>query len=333
MPRMYAVRRMVLGLTLVLGLALPVRAADFEALLPESVDSVVHLKISELMNSPLAKKYVVPMLKDGLENNAQANAAFQGMGLDPLKDFDSITIGSISGESPEDLDLVILLRGTFDVNKLNVAMKAASAAESEKIAMVKDGKLSFYKLTMETGTPISEMYMNIADGKTIVMTSKKERIASTQAKLGGTSKLNKEVATLLKNAGDSTLTIVGLNKSKNSPLPIPNPQAAQLLEKIDSLTMGIGMTETVSLSFGIGFSEEDEAKSIGEMLGVYVPQVKQFAGIFALQKPALKAPLDSLADSIKYSVKGKNVSLSLKTSAANIETIVREMAKQGRNDD
>src|SRR5262245_49659259 len=76
-------------------LALPVaaRGADPIPYLPAETDAVLTIQARQLAESELGKKVGADLLKELLEVSKPAAAAVRATGLDPMRDFEVVTVG------------------------------------------------------------------------------------------------------------------------------------------------------------------------------------------------------------------------------------------------
>src|SRR5262249_49999066 len=173
---MLAYRRLgaaVFGLALAaLLLAVPVRAAEVDKLLPNDTETLVTVNVRQIIDSPLVQKLGVDKFKKALNEQDEAKKLLAELGFDPLKDLDSITFALSSG-SDTDKNLVII-HGKFDVAKFNA--KGEEVAKDMKDALkitkvpgpgAEGGKINLYEVTNVPNLP-SGLFVAVVDKNTIV---------------------------------------------------------------------------------------------------------------------------------------------------------------------
>ena len=116
--------------------AAPVRAAEIDVLLPAETESVMFVNVRQVLDSDLVKKYALGQIKQALQGN-DAQKMLKGLGLDPLKDIDRVTIGSW-GKGPEDMQAVAIVRGKFDPEKVLNAARDQAGKNADKMAIVEE---------------------------------------------------------------------------------------------------------------------------------------------------------------------------------------------------
>src|SRR5262245_35567064 len=89
------------------------RAAEIDRLLPDTVQFICTMQVSQILRSPLARKYAVPQLKALLETNEDLQQCLESLGFDPLKDISRVVL-SVT----QDDEQVLILRGHFDTAKV-----------------------------------------------------------------------------------------------------------------------------------------------------------------------------------------------------------------------
>src|SRR5258707_206026 len=73
-------------------LAAPSRAADIDPLWPEKSDSVMKLNFRQILESDIIKKFALAQIKQAMEGK-DAKKMMEELGIDPLKDVDSLSAG------------------------------------------------------------------------------------------------------------------------------------------------------------------------------------------------------------------------------------------------
>src|SRR5437667_327832 len=115
--------RTLSALSLVVLLAVSVRAAEPDRYLPDDTAMVVTVNIKQALDSPLGKTHIVPIVQGRLGRRAEVAEGLTALGLDPLKDFDSLTLATsgVASTDPqkEASKLTLIAHGSFDLTKLH----------------------------------------------------------------------------------------------------------------------------------------------------------------------------------------------------------------------
>src|SRR5712691_1150820 len=134
---MYSLRSLTLLLAtaLVVALAVPVRAADVDRYLPSDTEAVQTFNLRRLLDSSLVKKHGLDKLQELLKDNEDVQKVLSDLGLDPLKDVDSI----ISANSGADADKgIFIVHGRFNVEKFHAKADEATKNHGDIVKLVKE---------------------------------------------------------------------------------------------------------------------------------------------------------------------------------------------------
>lgn len=300
----------------------PVRAADIDPVLPAETESVMVVNLRQVIDANLIKKYVLGQLKQVMAGNDAAKQ-LQELGLDPLKDIDRVTVGSW-GEG-EDANVVFVVRGKFDLEKMFAAAEAKAKTDGDKVKIVSEGKYKLVQVT--TDNMPKPAFITFADDKTIVGSLDKKLVvaAADKAKEGGKPQLSKELSSLvLKQDDKASLYVCGtVAKDRIKGLPpgigggIPGVDAAKLGEQLKTLrafAMTLRLTDDVALEIDFGMADDDAANEFGQTLSQLVGTAKGFLPLITGQQPNLKPLVEELNNTLKSGVKGKDVNLTLRLS-------------------
>jgi len=310
------------ALVAVLATAPVARAAEVDPLLPAETEAVARVNVKQMLQSDLMKKFAIPKLKDAMKAG-DAAAALEKLGLDPLKDIDSATMG-IWGTDSQDMKVVGILHGTFDKDKLMKAAEEFAKATPDKMSIVEEGDFKMIKFTGDEGKP---GYAAVADAKTVVIGSDKKIVANslTAKKSGAKAKLSKELTALvLKQDEKASMFICGMTDGKFNNLPanidgIPGINGEQLKQQLGKMTnavMTVRLGKDVTLEITAGMKDADAADGFGGNIGALIDLAKNFIPIAAGNAPPQFQPLIAdVTKTLKHSIKKTDVTLSLKLSA------------------
>jgi hypothetical protein len=227
------------------------------------------------------------------------------------------------------MQAVVLIRGKFDPVKLFNAASEFAAKENEKakVEIVSEGKYKLVKITAENQP--KPMYAAVADEKTIVGANDKKLITDVlaRAEMGGAKpQLSRELALLvLRQDEKASMYACGLTEGKIEQIPglnnIPgvDPEKFQKsIEKMQSFAMTLRLTDEVGLEMAMGMKDADAAEDFGDQMSQLIGTVKQFIPLVIMNQPNLKPLADELANTLKTSVKSRDVLISVKLSADSI---------------
>ena len=328
--------RMVLGAALAVGfsaLAAPnARAAEPDKLLPAEADTVIQVNFKQLLDSDIIKKYALEQIKQTLDGQ-DAKKILTEIGLDPLKDIEKITVGasvpSLTNTKWSDIRYLMIVRGTFDPEKLYKAAEAQSKKDADRFAMIKDGNTVIFKFQPENGD--NPIYGTVVDDKTVVAASDKKLIANALKAAEGNKKppIKPELADLIKKLDEkSSVYVTSMVKSKFDELKLPKNDFVDLSKleasilKTESLSLTVKVGTDVNVEVTLGMKDDDAAVDMQNALDDVLKQVKPLAPLAGAADPRMK-PLADILTTIKTSAKNKDVVISGKLTGANIGKMIK----------
>ncbi len=316
--KLIAVAVFALGLT-----AAPSRAADVEKLLPAETEQVFQLNIKQILESDLVKKYALAQIKQALAGN-EAQKTLQALGMDPLKDIDSLT-GGVWGEDPKDLKAVIIVRGKFDAEKLFDAAKAAAKKDGDKVSIVTEGDYTLVKVTVENRP--EPLYLTVADDKTVLLATDKKLVVTAMKAADDKSakpQLKKDLIALIEQMdGKASMFACGVSSGKVGEIP-PNPlfddveKLKKQLEKLKSSAMTLRVTTDVAVEVIMSMKDGDAAEDFGSTVDELLGKAKAFLPFIAMQNANMKPIIGDLTKSLKSKVDKNDVKMTLKLTGDSI---------------
>lgn len=317
-----------IGLTAAFALAVAaptVRAAEPDKLLPKDSDTVAYVNVKQLLASDVVKKYALEQIKQMLAGQ-DAKKLLEDMGLDPLKDIETLWMGS-SGKDPNDMKGLLIIHGKFDPDKLFKAAEAQSKKDGDKFSMIKDGNATLFKYQPDEGNPV---YGTVVDDKTVIAGSDKKMVADAlkQADEKKKAPISSELTAMVKKMDEkSSLFAVSLVKGKfdNVKLPPEIPFDVSGLEKAlpkaETLSVVIKVTADITLEVVFGMKDEDAASDMGDAVVKLLDGIKGLVPLLAAAEPRAK-PLVDVVKTIKSDVKNKDVTITGKVTGDNLGKII-----------
>jgi hypothetical protein len=309
---MTRVSRLGLVAAFALALAAPAaRAADPDPLLPADSDTVAYVNFKQVLGSEVVKKFALEQIKQALAGQ-DAKKLLDELGLDPLKDIDTLWAGS-SGKGPDDMKALVVVLGKFDPKKLLATAEAATKKDGDKFSIVKDESGTLFKYQPDKGNPV---YGTVVNATTVVAGTDKKVIAAALKQAEDKQKkapLGATLAGLVKKMdAKSSLFAVSVVKGKldNDKLPQQLPPDIfagfeKALPKTDTLSMVVKVTADINLEVTFGMKDEDAAADMGDAMKSMLGGIK---GLLALLATDPKAkPLNDVVKTLTSSVKDKSV--------------------------
>lgn len=313
-------KRWMFAMALIVGgLAAPARAADVDPLLPADTMNVVKLNVKQILESEIIKKYALAQLKQALEGKDAAEK-LKELGLDPLKDIESLTAGFWNpGDDPKDTHGLMVLRGKFDAEKLFAAVEKAIAKDGDKMSIVKEGDVKLIKIVVDNMP--EPVYATMANDKTIIVATEKKLVLNA-IKIADDKNakpaVKSELAELVKGMDEkASLAFVGLATGKVGDIP-PNPifddveKLKKQLENVVSSGMTLRVGTDISMEFTLAMKNKEAADDFGETVKELLEKARTFLPLIAMGQPNAKPLVDDVKKNLKSSVETKNVKMSVK---------------------
>jgi hypothetical protein len=323
---MFRLSRIGLGAALAVALAVTsVRAAEADKLIPADAEFVAAINVKQILESDIIKKYALEQMKQTLQGN-DAQKMLTQLGLDPLKDIDKVVLAG-SGKDQTDAKFLAIVHGTFDPEKLYKAAEAQTRKDADKFSLIKDGKDVMFKFQPDNGNPV---YGTVVDEKTVIAASEKKLITEALATSGAAKKpaLSRELSGLITRMDDkASLWMVGVTKGKLDNVRLPgggggNPQLADQIAKMDTLSIVLRVTTDVALEANLGMKDAQSADDFGQSIAELLDTAKGALPFLAAQNPQLK-PLVDASKTLKSSVKDRSVVVTAKLPGAAIGELLR----------
>ncbi len=317
------VRRLLAAAAIGLGLtATPVRAADVDPLIPAESESYLQINLKQIMDSDLFKKYALANLKQALQGN-EAQKTLETLGLDPLKDIDSITAG-FWGDNPQDMKGLMVVRGKFKPAKLFEAVEAAAKKDGDKVAIVKDEGYTLVKIT--GGNRPEPFFASVADDNTIVGATDKKLVTTAMKAVDSKAKsgLKKELIALIeKMDGKASMFGCGVSSGKVGDIPpipgIDDPEKLKKqLEKLESSSMTLKVTGDVALEIMMTMKDTAAADDFGATVDDLLGKAKALLPLLAGQAPQMKPIITDVTKSLKSKVEKKDIVIGVKLTGGSI---------------
>ena len=137
---------------------------EADKFIPADADAVILIDVRQLVDSPAFQKYGKTDAIQGLQNPL-VRALLDALGLDPLKDVDSLLLASSGDVMADNPRVLLVVRGQFDVDRIRLAARLYAAehpadltvgeADGQTIYEGKgDGKQPFYAVLPPDGTTL-----------------------------------------------------------------------------------------------------------------------------------------------------------------------------------
>jgi hypothetical protein len=315
----------VAALAMMLVGAPAARAADPDKLIPPDSEYVFSANIKQIVESDIVKKYALEQLKQALQG-ADAKKFLTDLGLDPLKDVERLIIAA-QGKDAADGKGLLIVHGKFEPMKLFQAAEAQTKKDPDHFSMVKDGKDVMFKYQPDNGNPV---YGTVVDETTVIAGTEKKMVTTALSNGSKKPTLSKDLSALISKQDDkASLWMVGVLKDKLNNLKLPKGGGAPAnlqgqLEKMETVTVVVRVTQDVSLDVTIGMKDGDSADELGKTIDDGLTQIKGAVPFLAAMNQQLK-PLVDVVKTLKSVVKDRTITISGKMAG----TAIGELLKLG----
>jgi hypothetical protein len=264
---MHCVARACIGLVFLAAflLANPVGAGEADKYWPDDSEFVLSIDVRQGLDSKVVKKHLLDLMKEAIENRAEVRQLLEATGLDPLRDIAGITA---AGRRADDkVAGLVLVRGTFDLMKIQTAAKEWAKQRPEEVRIHEEGDHTIYEIpSKQPGRdPVFGAFL---DKELLVLSPSKQSILEAAAKHAGkkSGAVSKDLQTLLSRTDrKQTLWLAALltaDLQKDLVKGVPKDKAVQLR----SIQGGVLLTDRVRADFRLQTSDRRTAAELRKNL-------------------------------------------------------------------
>jgi hypothetical protein len=301
-----------------LCLAGAARAADADKLVPSDAEVVASVNVRKLLDSDLFKKYGQDAAKAGLQD-PNAKKLLGAMGLDPLKDIESILVTSAGTEKPK---MLVVARGKFDVSKIQTAAENYAKDKPDDLKINKVHGLTIYE---GKGNGDQKVFAHlVGDGKTLMASTDQDYLVqAVQTPSGGPSKQMQNA--LSKVSGKDEAWVAAVITAEMNKQIAGNPQTKDLADKLEAITGTIDVSSDVQINLTVHTTDATSAGSLKKQLN----QVKPLLTLMAQSNEDAAPIVQDLLDNLKITSDQTSVKVSLKVS----QELIEKASKQDKKPD
>lgn len=295
--------------------ALPARAVEPDKHLGAECEGVVVINVKQILESPLVQKYALGKIKEGLSSNGDAKKFMQATGIDPLKDIHSIFVtGSAGGGKPK---FLAVIRGNFDVEKIEKAAADKAKADGEDLKFEKKGDLKVYELSNKNSKD-QPAYAAFADKHTLLVAQSSDAVVA--ASKGGEGKVDEKLkAALSKIDEKASIYVAMLMTDEIKKVMSGNPQMKDVAAKLEYITGSFDLTTDIKFKLAAQTADADAAKK----LKMFVNQFMPLLGLLASGNEKVGPALGEIIKKIDVKQDGSAVVISLAVT----EEMIKELGE------
>ena len=275
--------------------------------------------MKQLAEAPVVKKSAAEALRDGLSGKPELLKPLTALGVDPLKDVDTLTAAG-SG-LPEDKQALLIVRGRFDAEKLRKTAQGLVKDQPTAWKASKEGDVTVYELRDKAGQVQANLVF-VGDGTVLVSTDRKYRD-------GRRGPRPEEAGEGVRGAPQAG----GKGRREGRPVAgvgdsAARPQAAGQVavhgrhrRRRDRVH---GAAEGATKDLKIAFSVHTKRKKTAEEVAGLLEAAKGFASIGAESIDGIGPLLSALVDACKTSTDGGTATLAGELSAEQVAKAVKK---------
>jgi hypothetical protein len=301
--------------TLMFALAVvaPTRAADADSFVPADTTMLVTVNVRQILDSALVKKHALEHIKEVLKGNAQAQQVLTAVGLDPLKDFTSVTVAA--NEKVTDGHALVIVNGNFDVAKIENVVADFAKNNSDKVKVLpKEGGLQIYEGKGDDGKPVFAAFPN---KDTLLISPQKALLTDGKKK----SELKKELRALSSKVDSKqSVSLMALIPEEGKKALAGNPQTANIGPKLESITGNVNITDGVTIDLAIHTSDAKAAEELRRL----VDALKGFLVLAAQNNEQAGKLVSDFVDNLKTGTDQTTVTISGKLTEEQISKVLKK---------
>lgn len=278
------------------------RRVPIDRYIPADAELVVHVNVRQILNSPLARKHLLPRVEKGLKDNPAIQQTFTRLDLDPLKDVTGITVTNAGVDGTR---FQVVFHGKFNVDKIQ------KVAET---GIFKSTDVAGKKLYSIEGTPPS-IYFAFASARALVVSLHKDYVVD--ALVGKTRTVNQALAAAIAAADfqPSAWAAMLLTDEMKKAATKSGNSAAPFLSKIETVIGGVNVTDAVAVSLRLKTTDAKAAREVADLTAATVKASGE--GV----KGTAAVLLDELMKTLKVNTENADVNIRFQFRGEIIEKI------------
>jgi hypothetical protein len=225
----------------------PARADDAEKYkyIPADADVVVSINVRRLVDSDAFQKYGKAEAVQGFQD-PKVRMLLAALGLDPLKDVDSLVLassGDVMGDNPR---VLLAVRGTFDVDRISGAAGLFAKANPTELKITQVNGRTIYESAKAGRT----VYAYLDGSALLASTDKDYLMQAVQNPSPGPNQAMKDA--LAKTPGDGEIAVaIVVTDAMKKRLTESASLGGKLAPKLEVVTASIHVTKEVVTRLGI----------------------------------------------------------------------------------
>lgn len=300
-------------------------AAEADKYLPDDSEFVLFVHVRQVLDSPLAKKYLLDSARNALDSDRfKPRVIFQAMQLNPLQDIASLTLAGAAADPDK---LLLIVRGQFDLATIATVADTESqrAPDTLKVHKYRENFL-VYQFPAPRHDRATPLFLCFLDKETAVLSPSEKLVHDAIAKKLGKRQTipSKEMQTLLARVdGRQSLWIAGLVSEPWKKQLGNNPTIKKLIGNMQNLRGGLVVNEGLHADFRMAFGDPNATGEVRKFLIA----MQSLVELAVLGGEWSRNVDDILKKMVVLTANRESVRVEIRASAAEIEKILHAKPK------
>jgi hypothetical protein len=294
------------------------RAADVDPYAPADSEWVLRINVKQLSEAPVVKKSAAESLGSALTGKPELLVPLTALGVDPLKDVDSLTAAG-SG-LPEDKQALLIVRGRFDAEKVRKNAQGLVKDQPAVWKAQKEGDVTVYEQRDKAGQVQANLVF-VGDGTVLVSSARKYVTAAAAHDPKKPAKVSEALRKLVDKAdAKDDLWLASVTPQHVHKLLEKSPYTSAIADDITAFTARLKADDGLKIAFSVHTKGKKTAEDVAGLLEA----AKSFASIGAESIEGIGPLLAALVDACKTSTDGGTATLSGELSVEQVAKAVKK---------
>ena len=294
-------------------------AADLDPYAPADSEWVLQINLKRLSEAPVVKKSAAESLRADLAGKPELLKPLTALGVDPLKDVDTLTAAG-SG-LPEDRQALLVVRGRLDAEKLRKTADALVKDQPTAWKALKEGDVTVYELRDKAGQVQANLAI-VGEGTVLVSADRKYLTAAAARDPKQKAKVSEALGKLVEKAdAKDDLWLASVTPEHVRKLLAKSPYTGAFADEVIAFTARLKAGDDLKIAFSVHTKSKKTAEDVAGLLEA----AKSFASVGAQDVDGIGPLLSDLIDACKSSTDGGTATLSGELSA---EQVAKAMKKK-----
>jgi hypothetical protein len=294
------------------------RAADVDPYAPADSEWILQINLKQLAEAPVIKKSGVEALRDGLSGKPELLKPLTVLGVDPLKDVDTLTAAG-SG-LPEDKQALLIVRGRFKADKLHKTALGLVKDQPMAWKASKEGDATVYEVRDKDGQVQANLVI-VGDGTVLVSTDRKIVTITAPHDSKKPAKVSEALRKLVEKAdAKDDLWLASVTPQHVRKLLAKSPYTGAIAEDVTAFTARLKARDDLKIAFSVHTKTKKTAEEVAGLLEA----AKGFASMGAESIDGIGPLLSALVDACKTSTDDGTATLAGELSAEQVAKAVKK---------